>query len=103
MTVEWTKQAKTAVRATIKYVEDNFGSRSKLSLAREIVMSEHLLASHPFMGIVEPLLEDRSITYRSLIVKRLNKMVYRIDNDCIIIVDFWNLRRNPDKLRNQVQ
>ncbi len=66
MTVEWTKQAKTAVCATIKYVEE-------------------------------------SITYRSLIVKRLNKMVYRIDNDCIIIVDFWNLRRNPDKLRNQVQ
>ena len=103
MRVEWTLQAKTAVRYTIKYVEDKFGPRAKLSLAREIVVSEHILASNPRLGKIEPLLQDRAVTYRSLIVKKLNKIVYRIENDSIIIVDFWNLRRNPENLRKQVE
>ena len=35
------------------------------------------------------------LTYRSVIINGLNKMVYRIDGDIIYIVDFWDTRREP--------
>lgn len=103
MKVEWTSQAKSAVRKTIKYVEDNFGKRSALSLAKELVLCEQYLANNPYIGKIEPLLDGRAVTYRCLIVRRLNKIIYRIDNECVTIVDFWNLRRSPENLQKQVK
>ncbi|MBO7439984.1 MAG: hypothetical protein J6U21_09940, partial [Bacteroidales bacterium] len=37
-----------------------------------------------------------------IVVKKLNKIIYRIDNNCVYIVDFWNLRMNPEKLQNRI-
>ena len=55
-----------------------------------------LLARNPRLGSVEPLLDDHQEEYRSVVVTRQNKMVYRIMDDCIEIADFWDCRREPE-------
>ena len=38
-----------------------------------------------------------------MVVTKLNKMVYYVDKNTIIyIVDFWDVRREPSTLANQV-
>ena len=41
--------------------------------------------------------------YRSFVMNRLNKIVYRIDDDVIYIVAFWDVRRDPDSLASEVK
>ena len=36
--------------------------------------------------------------YRSYVMNGLNKMVYRIEDDTIYIVDFWDVRQDPSTL-----
>ena len=55
------------------------------------------------IGIVEPLLADRPVMYRSYVVNRLNKIVYRIVDDYIEIAAFWDVRRDPGVLASQVR
>ena len=57
-----------------------------------------LLAENPHMGSAEPLLADRTTKYRSCFVNRLNKIVYFIKDDHIEVADFWDVRREPQKL-----
>ncbi|MBP5368183.1 MAG: hypothetical protein J6Z01_07020 [Bacteroidales bacterium] len=54
-----------------------------------------LLCSQPNIGIVEPLLSESPIMYRSILVQRINKIIYWINNDAIEIVDLWDCRREP--------
>ena len=41
--------------------------------------------------------------YRSIVVNHLNKMVYRVLDDYIEIVDFWDTRREPKNQAEQVK
>ena len=58
---------------------------------------------NPYLGKIEPLLEERAIEYHCMIVKKLNKIIYRIDGNLVTVVDFWNLRMNPEKLQNRIK
>ena len=49
----------------------------------------------PNIGSIDSLYADRPITYRSIIINGLSKMVYRIDDDIIHIVGFWDCRQEP--------
>ena len=62
-----------------------------------------LLGEQPYMGKIEPYLAHRPVKYRSIVVNRLNKIVYRIDDDAIRIVAFWDTRREPKKQAEQVE
>ena len=46
---------------------------------------------------------NATIEYRSIVVNRLNKIVYWINNDDIEIVDFWDTRREPIAQAEQVK
>ena len=50
------------------------------------------------MGLVEPLLEGRNKVYRSLVIHKLYKLVYYVDEETIYIADLWDVRRDPDRL-----
>ena len=56
---------------------------------------EKLLVNNPQLGAIEPLLADLPVVYRSIVVNRLNKLVYWINEDTIEIVAFWDTRREP--------
>lgn len=56
---------------------------------------EEDLSDFPELGRIEPLLQDRSKSYRSLVATKYNKIIYYVDDDKIYIVDFWDTRREP--------
>ena len=51
----------------------------------------------------EPLLEDKPGNHRSIVVNSMNKMVYHIVDDHIEVSAFWDVRREPSSLKEQIK
>ena len=62
-----------------------------------------MIMRHPNIGSIDPLFDDRPISYRSVIINSLSKMVYFIEEETIHIVAFWDTRREPKKQAEQVK
>jgi len=103
MTVRWSPGAKTALDEATSFIEREFGVKARTRFKLEVRRINNLLKTNPNIGQIEPLLADRLTTYHSIVVNRLNKMVYRIMEDHIEIADFWDVRREPKSLANQIK
>ena len=101
MRVVQTDSAKQQILDTARYIRQEFGKKSKETFLQKVRETRRLLATNPYLGPIEPLLADLPQTYRSVVVGKLNKMVYHIKDNQIEIVDFWDCRREPTKQREQ--
>jgi len=95
MIIKWNPRAETSLFDTANYVRQEFGSKSSQKLLYAVYLTTDLLLDNPLLGPIEPYLEGASVPYRSIVIKRLNKLIYWVHDDVIEIVDFWNNRKNP--------
>ena len=98
MNIRWTKRAKKSANEIGAYILTTFGEKSFDKFCDELLHVVGLLADSPNLGRIESLLEHRSKLYRSLVVTKRSKLIYRIDGEIIYIVDVWDTRREPKKL-----
>ena len=103
MRVVLTDLAKRQIADTARYIRQEFSKKSKDSFLQKVRETRRLLADNPHLGPIEPLLAERAQTYRSVVVGKLNKMVYLIEDDVIYIVAFWDCRREPKALADEVK
>ena len=103
MKVKWVPQAKKEMRLVAKYINKEFGKKAKDDFIQDVRDASRLIGATPNVGQAESLLADRADMYRSYIVNRLNKIVYRIVDDHIEIADSWDVRRDPSTLADQVK
>jgi hypothetical protein len=74
-------------------------SRTTLKKLNSSIKSiEAILIENPLLGAVEPLLIGREQEYRHIVIKPLFKIIYRIEDDIIYMIDIWDSRRNPKNL-----
>lgn len=85
-----------------EHIEDAFGRTSKKRFRHRIRHAICLLRRHPNIGPPEPLLAHRAKLYRSLVITSLNKMIYTIQEDTIVIANIWDTRRDPSSLVNDI-
>ena len=95
MKVKWTEHAKSQQKQIANYIRKGFGPSSAKKFKLEVEKTTIMIGNHPNIGSIDPLYADRPTAYRSLIVNGLSKMVYRIDDDAIRIVGFWDCRQEP--------
>ena len=105
MIYEWRKSAKAQLKKSVTYCVQQFGKHVALRFIDSIDHQVNLLASHPHLGSIEPRLENRKRTYRSLVVHEHFKLVYYIDvqKDLLYIVALWDTRREPAALTSQIR
>ena len=101
MKVKWTERARDRKIDVAAYIRRQFGTKRRTRFLQEVRETTQMLRKAPNIGSIDPLYADRPLTYRSVIINGLNKMVYRVDGDIIYIVDFWDTRREPIKQREQ--
>ena len=99
----WHTQAKEDMKQIASYIRRQFGIKRKKEFMQEVDQTVRMLMSNPNIGRIDPLYANRPEAYRSVIINRLNKLVYRIDNDAIHIVDFWDTRREPKSQAAQTE
>lgn len=51
-----------------------------------MIAAGELLSSHPYLGKIEPILQDSSKEYRALIKHRDYKIIYYIEDDSHIVI-----------------
>lgn len=103
MNVVWTDLAKQQLRQVAKYIRKEFGRSARDKFIHEIGVTNHLLAEHHYMGIVEPLFEGCDKAYRSFVTSRHDKIIYFVGATRIEVVAFWDCRQNPLKLLDYIR
>lgn len=103
MKVVWSVQAKEVLQQTSNYIRKEFGKRSKQKFLDEVLHVANLLENNPYLGQVEPLLDEAPVEYRSIVVNHINKLVYYIHDNTIEIVVLWDTRREPKSLLNELE
>lgn len=103
MRVIWDPMAIKERNHVASYIRRRFGESHKTSFLQEVRETVQMMKRHPDVGPIEPLLAGLPKTYRSVVVARLSKIVYFIDGDVIYIADFWDCRREPEVLADQVK
>lgn len=100
MKIEWTDFAWQMLSQTADGILSEYGFASYASFIKDIDDCVSLLQTQPKLGKEEHLLAQRPFLYRSVVVDKLNKIVYTIDKErnIIFIVDIWDTRREPKLL-----
>ena len=103
MRYEWTDYAKRQRDEIAKYIFDRFGEQSVVKFRNDVDQAVDMILRFPSIGAIDPLFTDRSVTYRSVVVDKLSKMVYRVEDDVIYIAAMWDCRREPQVQAEQVK
>ena len=103
MTIHWHKRAAAQLHQVEEYVLRDFGERTRQEFMDEVEQAVLSVAEMPNMGIIDPLFAHRKQTYRSIIVRRLNKVVYYVKGDTLHVAAFWDCRREPKRQAAQTR
>ena len=103
MKVIWQSNALRQRTGIAEYIRQEFGTKRKTRFLQEVRQMVQKLKRSPGIGQIDPLFADRPQAYRSVIINGLNKMVYRIDDDTIRIVAFWDTRMEPEEQAARVK
>ena len=103
MRYEWTDYAKEGRDQIADYIYERFGEKRSMKFLDDVDEAVDMIVRHPGIGTIDPLFADRSVTYRSIVVDGLNKLVYRVDDDVIYIAAMWDCRREPQAQAKQVK
>ena len=103
MKVEWTKDATRQKDQVAEYVREEFGYKRKRKFVQDVDKAARMLMRAPNIGQIDPLFASHAATYRSVIINGLNKMVYRVDDNIIYIVAFWDTRMEPEEQAARVK
>lgn len=94
--------AKQEIRKTASYIQKEFGKNSKDNFLQSIRLTRKLIGANPYLGPIEQSLDELPGNYRSIVVNSLNKMVYSIKDNHILIEDLWDVRREPNLLKTRI-
>lgn len=100
MKIIWSKSAEKR----LNQIFDWYAERSEnvaVSFYNEILDSVEFLKKFPLMAPVESALSGYSNVYRSLLIKGLFKVIYRVGKEKIYIVTIWDCRQNPNSLKDE--
>jgi plasmid stabilization system protein ParE len=86
-----------------EYIRGEFGYRRMKQFIKEVRDTTKMLRRAPNIGKIDPLFEDRPMAYRSVIINGLSKLVYRVEDDIIHIVGFWDTRMDDENQASQVK
>lgn len=94
---------KDELRTTLRYSLDEFGITTVLRFNKELDNIKNRLSKHPLSSPREPLLKSFLRPYRSAIIRKNWKIIYRYDeqNDRVILIDLWDMRKHPRTLVRQ--
>ena len=103
MKILWHKRAAAQLHQVENYILRDFGERIRQEFMDEVEQATITLGEMPTMGVIDPLFAHRKQTYRSFIVRRLNKIVYYVKGDTLHIAAFWDTRREPRSQAGQTK
>ena len=103
--IRWTKKARRLFFERVLYAYNEFGTTTAKRWQEERKRIESQLAVYPESYTPESLLKERRLRYRSCHIMRRFKIVYFYakSSDIVHVVDIWDTRMSPEKLRQRIK
>ena len=97
------KSFKTIFAETLNYSRMEYGETTAKKFYQAYVNIRKRLARFPLSSPREPLLKRYLRPYRSTIIMKNWKIIYRYDepNDQVIFIDIWDMRMSDKRLLRQ--
>lgn len=102
MTVIWHPEATLSAAQTAEFIRLRDGDVACENFIQAIDEAVETLKMFPESSAEECLFRKNPLHFRSVPVQKLNKIIYRIDDAVVYIVDFWDTRMKPWTLVNRV-
>lgn len=98
--IKLSKHFQTTFEEVLDYGKNEFGTVAVKRFYQDYVFTRKRLEEHPLSSPRELLLRDFNRPYRSAIIRKNWKIIYRYDKTCdrIFFVDLWDMRMNPQAL-----
>lgn len=93
MRIVWTKKARNRFGEILDYVQLKFGDTARQSFITKTKDFTKLLHEFPEMGTVE--IPEKNL--RGFQLTKQTRVFYRLRNDQIILLTFFDSRRHPGK------
>ncbi len=104
MEIIWDYEALDDLEDILCYIEVKFSMKEARFFRKQVVHVTQKLCEFPFLGKIEPLLEDfEAMELRSILVDRLCKLIYTVMNNNVFIIALWDTRHNPMTLEQKTK
>ena len=94
----WSKRSAQQLERAIRYTREEQGVSYAYTVLDRILKATASLQSFPERGFMEPLLLHKKYLYRTIVVWSY-KIIYRVDQDRVIVSRLFHTSRDPKKLR----
>lgn len=101
MDIHFTEQALYSLDDVLYFLKykQRLPSKKVKNIKTAILNGAKSLQPNPFKGQKEPFLGHYDLEYRRVIIQHI-KVIYRIEKETIIIVDIFDSRQSPDKMKS---
>ena len=94
MKIKRTPRAIEGFREVATYIALQFGNKALRDFQQRAKEWTRLLKTMPNLGSVDEDISTEKFEYRSIPIYKRSMMVYRIEGDTILVVDFYDTRRS---------
>jgi addiction module RelE/StbE family toxin len=91
--IEWTENAKQDLKKVIEYLVEEWSVDVAEKFVDKLDSMLELLADSPFIGTAS----NKKKGVRQILITRHNRLFYRLIDDKIILLDFFDTRQDPSK------
>lgn len=104
MKIIWSDFAIKDLKQIFNYYKSRASKKVAHKIRKQILQSSQQLSNHPELGPTEFYLEKLGQNHRYLLTGNY-KVIYRIEEDRILINDVFDVRQHPDKIndKNRIQ
>lgn len=97
--VFWKPRAIFQLKKQAGWYDTNMGTSAADKFWNGMIAAGDLLSTNPYLGKIEPLLEDSAKTYRSLVHHKDYKIIYTFEDDNKIqIVSIWHCCKTSSEI-----
>jgi plasmid stabilization system protein ParE len=92
-TIIWNRRASNKFDTIIEYLQKEWGENVTRNFVIRTYQIIEILAQNPEIGT----LENKEKQIRGLVITKHNTLFYRIENDNLILLSFFDNRQHPQK------
>jgi plasmid stabilization system protein ParE len=92
-TIVWNRRASNSFNSIIEYLQQEWGERVTKNFVIRTYQILEFLIEHPEMGS----LENHEKQIRGFVITKHNILFYRIEENRIVLLDFFDTRQHPHK------
>ena len=102
MQILWSEKAFARRQAIEDYILYSFGYAAYADYVQAVNDWKNCVKQNPCIGAIEPILVGKRKEYRSFGIANQTKCIYYIEDDCIMIADWWDTRRSITPLKKDL-